>query len=94
MTDLMWFVMSEHTFVASYEKTGLIIQQYCLACILHVLVGHFSAKQKQNFGNRGAIEILLNIIKSKLPTGLKTFDYNLFMTSKNETTKKFTNSRI
>ena len=69
MTDLLWFVMSEHTFVASYENTGLTIQESCLS-VLHSLVCHFSVKKKQNCGKCGAIEILLNIIKSKLPTGL------------------------
>ena len=70
MTNLLCFVMSEHTFVASYEKTGLEIQESCLY-VFHSLICHFSGKKKQIFGNRGAIEILLNIIKSKLPTGLK-----------------------
>jgi hypothetical protein len=62
--------MSEHTFVASYEKTGLDIQESCLY-VYHSLVCHFSAKKKQIFENRGVIEILLKVIKSKLPTGLK-----------------------
>ena len=70
MTDLLFFVMSEYTFVASYEKTGLEIQESCLY-VFHSLICHFSAKKKLIFGNRGAIETLLNIIKSKLPTGLK-----------------------
>lgn len=70
MTNLLYFVMSEHTFVASYEKTGLEIQESCLY-VFHSLVCQFSANKKQIFGTKGAIEILLNIIKSKLPTGLK-----------------------
>ena len=70
MTDLLYFVMSEHTFVAKSESTGLAIQESCLY-VLHSLICHFSLQQRQNFGNRGAIEILIDIIKSKLPTGSK-----------------------
>ena len=68
MTNLLFFVMSEYTFVASYETTGLDIQESCLYVLLS-LICHFSIQQKQNFGNCGAIEMLLNIIKSKLPVG-------------------------
>ena len=56
------------TFVATYEKTNLEIQESSLK-LLQSLFCHISKEQRLDLGNRGLIEILLDIIKSKLPQG-------------------------